>query len=166
MSRESVSIGQELGSGQFGKVYLASAVNLPGARTRSSSVRSSGRSVATTVAVKYLSGSVSASERVLFIKEALRMKDLDHPHIVRLLGVCFESEPAFIVLEYMEKGDLKHVLQGLGSTISIGVQFDMVRQVSCALSYLADAKYVHRDIAARNVLVDGNDLLKISDFGL
>ncbi len=39
-------------------------------------------------------------------------------------------------------------------------------QLSTALSYLESKKFVHRDIAARNVLVSAEDSVKLADFGL
>ena len=46
-----------------------------------------------------------------FIREGLRLKDLDHPNIIRLLGVHLNSQPHYIVLEFMSFGDLKAVLR-------------------------------------------------------
>lgn len=39
-------------------------------------------------------------------------------------------------------------------------------QLSTALAYLESKRFVHRDIAARNVLVSSNDCVKLGDFGL
>ncbi len=39
-------------------------------------------------------------------------------------------------------------------------------QLSTALSYLESKNFVHRDIAARNVLVSSHDCVKLADFGL
>jgi serine/threonine protein kinase len=93
------------------------------------------------------------------------MHTLSHPNIVRLLAVCLSSMPAFLVMEYMPRGDLKRVLSCMRNHTPEQLM-QMCLQVARALQYLHSAKYVHRDVAARNVLVDDDDSLKLSDFGL
>ena len=153
INREQVSIERELGEGQFGKVYEASAVGLPGS-TRT-----------TTVAIKFLN-TPDPAEQSSFVQEAVRMVPLTHDHIVRLLAVCFTSQPIFIVIEHMPKGDLKQFLIANKAHITADQQVGMCKQIASALEFLAELKYVHRDIAARNVLVDAADRVKLSDFGL
>jgi serine/threonine protein kinase len=161
IDRDNVVLVRELGEGQFGKVLEAQVTGLPGAENTS-----------VTAAVKFLNSGSNAADRALFAEEAVRMKPLEHEHVVALLGVCFSSEPAFIVLEYMPKGDLKNFLRNCRPTDEHGhllgpwLQIEMSRQICSGLSYLHEMNYVHRDIAARNVLIDGNDVLKISDFGM
>lgn len=41
-----------------------------------------------------------------FLKEAVLMSNFRHNHIIRLLGVCLDSDPQYIILELMEGGDL------------------------------------------------------------
>ena len=153
---------RELGEGQFGKVLQADAAGLPGHPANET----------VTVAVKFLTSGSSAADRTLFAEEAVRMKPLDHPHVVTLIGVCFTSEPAFIMLEFMPKGDLKNFLRNCrptdehGQLLNPWLQIEMSRQICSGISYLHEMNYVHRDIAARNVLIDANDVLKISDFGM
>ena len=59
-----------------------------------------------------------------FVREALRMKHLDHPHVMKLMGICWATEVKFIkddlsqmvsgpliVLPYTELGDLRGYLR-------------------------------------------------------
>ena len=96
------------------------------------------------------------------------MRNLSHANIVRLLCVCFTAQPSFIVLEYMPGGDLKGYLTEIRDQNRLPPTeiFRMILDVSCGLAYLSSMKYVHRDIAARNVLIGPNKELKISDFGM
>ena len=52
------------------------------------------------------------------------------------------------------------------SKLRLDVLIMYAYQLSTALSYLESKKFVHRDIAARNVLVSSEDSVKLADFGL
>jgi serine/threonine protein kinase len=61
------------------------------------------------VAVKTLKpGAMNAED---FLKEATLMKKLQHPHLVRLYAVCTDSQPYYIILEYMAKGSMLSYLR-------------------------------------------------------
>jgi serine/threonine protein kinase len=69
-------------------------------------------------------------------------------------------------MEHMSNGDLKGFLIKNKDTMVDGqrklnaaVLWQMCIEVSSAIEYLARIKFVHRDIAARNVLVDANECL-------
>ena len=81
-----------------------------------------------------------------FIEEARIMSKFDHPHIIRLIGVCTDRSPIFIVMELCEKGSLREYLQKNEN------YFDQqnlhliryVKQLASALSYLESQSFVHR----------------------
>ncbi|ROL50942.1 Protein-tyrosine kinase 2-beta [Anabarilius grahami] len=103
--------------------------------------------------------------REKFVGEAVIMKNLDHPHIVRLIGVI-EEDPVWIVMELCQHGELgKYLTKNLQSLTSVTlVLFSL--QICKALVYLQGMNMVHRDIAVRNVLVATPDSVKLGDFGL
>ena len=174
MNRENISLLDELGRGQFGTVMEGSAVNLP---------NSNGRT--TRVAVKFLKETITDNERKIFMKEAINASRLDHDNVLKLLAVCFDSEPCFLVFEFMSNGDLKtylrmcenfHQIRTMTSSTSLSSpdvpllttvhMLKFARDASCGLAYLSSLKFVHRDIAARNVLLDHNFVAKLGDFGM
>ena len=61
------------------------------------------------MAVKYLKASASESTRKKFEKEYRFMFKLNHPNVIRMLGICTEGKQPFIMMEYMKKGDLYQV---------------------------------------------------------
>ena len=63
------------------------------------------------VAVKTVNESASMRERVNFLQEASIMKAFDSYHIVRLLGIVSQGQPTLVVMELMERGDLKGFLR-------------------------------------------------------
>jgi serine/threonine protein kinase len=112
--------------------------------------------------------------------EARLHAQMEHPNLVRLFGAQEARQPLMLVLEYCEHGDLLNALRtrsGTPGNFSVEQRRDMIAQVSAALRYLHGKLVVHRDIAARNVLLassrDGaaavgpcGFVLKLSDLGL
>ncbi|XP_072027836.1 tyrosine-protein kinase SYK-like [Amphiura filiformis] len=99
------------------------------------------------------------------IKEAEIMAGLDHPHIVRMIGIC-EGAEMMLVLELAELGPLHKYLKK-HTDMSIRNVLELMLQVARGMQYLEEeANFVHRDLAARNVLLVDETFAKISDFGM
>lgn len=76
------------------------------------------------------------------------------------MGVCFEYLPWLIVLEFMQYKDLGIVLRQCANNslyLHSHEQIMLMAQVAEGLKYLASKRYIHRDIAARNVLLHHNN---------
>ncbi|XP_071953746.1 focal adhesion kinase 1-like isoform X3 [Antedon mediterranea] len=101
-----------------------------------------------------------------FLEEAYIMQQFDHPHIVKLIGICTDFQPNMIVMELAPLGQLRTYLQQNKLNLSLKTLILFAYQISTALSYLESKKFVHRDIATRNVLVVAEDNVKLGDFGL
>lgn len=93
------------------------------------------------------------------------MQQFDHQHIIKLIGICSES-PIWLVMELAKLGELRAYLQNNKHRLDLGCLLLYSFQLSTALSYLESKKFVHRDIAARNVLVSTHICVKLADFGL
>uniref|UniRef100_A0A8C2FKY6 non-specific protein-tyrosine kinase n=1 Tax=Cyprinus carpio TaxID=7962 RepID=A0A8C2FKY6_CYPCA len=147
ISRKDIVLGRILGEGFFGEVhdgiYKRERVN---------------------VAVKTCKD-CSADVKEKFMSEALIMKKLDHPHIVRLIGII-EEDPVWIVMELYQFGELGIYLMENKHKLSTVTMILYCLQISKALAYLEGVNMVHRDIAVRNVLVAKPDCVKLGDFGL
>ncbi|XP_063693086.1 protein-tyrosine kinase 2-beta-like isoform X3 [Bolinopsis microptera] len=152
---EDLKIFDAIGEGQFGTVFKGH-LNMPDC------------AVHTEVAVKTLKEESSVTDRDKFLAEAFTMKKFDHPHIITLLGVVQEDrKPPWIVMELAEHGELRGYLHRRGSVLTINTLLMFTEQVCNALDYLeCEHKVVHRDVAARNVLVFSDVVVKLADFGL
>lgn len=93
------------------------------------------------------------------------MVQLDHPNVVKLVGVVTVGEPLLVVLEYCEKGSLKSYLEN-NPDVSESQKIRFCKQISLGMEHIHEKNFVHRDLAARNVLLDALMRCRIADFGL
>uniref|UniRef100_A0A8C5U3Z3 Focal adhesion kinase 1 n=1 Tax=Malurus cyaneus samueli TaxID=2593467 RepID=A0A8C5U3Z3_9PASS len=151
IQRERIELGRCIGEGQFGDVHQG--------------VYMSPENPAMAVAIKTCKNCTSDSVREKFLQEALTMRQFDHPHIVKLIGVITEN-PVWIIMELCTLGELRSFLQVRKYSLDLASLILYAYQLSTALAYLESKRFVHRDIAARNVLVSTTDCVKLGDFGL
>ncbi|XP_040844489.1 focal adhesion kinase 1-like isoform X8 [Ochotona curzoniae] len=151
IQRDRIELGRCIGEGQFGDVHQGMYM--------------SPENPALAVAIKTCKNCSSDSVREKFLQEALTMRQFDHPHIVKLIGVITEN-PVWIIMELCTLGELRSFLQVRKYSLDLASLILYAYQLSTALAYLESKRFVHRDIAARNVLVSSNDCVKLGDFGL
>ncbi|XP_066282421.1 proto-oncogene tyrosine-protein kinase receptor Ret-like [Branchiostoma lanceolatum] len=95
-----------------------------------------------------------------------------HPNVVKLYGVVTKSEPQYILVEYASNEELRRYLWSLREQYKVTGNSKLLERlgfscdVASGLSELARLKIVHRDIAARNVVISDRKVAKIADFGL
>uniref|UniRef100_A0A674MAH0 Receptor protein-tyrosine kinase n=1 Tax=Takifugu rubripes TaxID=31033 RepID=A0A674MAH0_TAKRU len=141
-----------LGSGAFGTVYKG--IWVP-----------EGETVKIPVAIKILNEATGPKANVEFMDEALIMASMEHPHLVRLLGVCL-SPTIQLVTQLMPHGCLLDYVYEHKDNIGSQLLLNWCVQIAKGMMYLEERRLVHRDLAARNVLVKSPNHIKITDFGL
>eukprot|EP00029_Vermamoeba_vermiformis_P007378 TRINITY_DN317_c0_g1_i5.p1 TRINITY_DN317_c0_g1~~TRINITY_DN317_c0_g1_i5.p1 ORF type:complete len:642 (+),score=103.51 TRINITY_DN317_c0_g1_i5:55-1980(+) len=121
------------------------------------------------VAIKILKRNKARSEREIDMiereKKALVM--LNHPNIVKLLEIIENEEKqiTYLVFEYVSGGELFSYIVSHGKLTEL-VARKFVRQIVSALEYCHFNLIVHRDLKPENLLLDDEDNIKITDFGL
>jgi proto-oncogene tyrosine-protein kinase Met len=102
-----------------------------------------------------------------FLSEANRMKDFSHPNILSLIGVSWDpTRKAMVLLPYMKNGDLRSYISNEKNRPTVRQLIVWGIQVADGMEYLASLKFVHRDLATRNCMLDEELICRISDFGL
>jgi len=76
-----------------------------------------------------------------------------------------EEEKIYIVTEFMARGSLLSLLR-VSNELPMTRLVQMSIDICSGMRYLESQKIIHRDLSARNVLVDDHDNVKISDFGM
>ncbi|XP_036264836.1 tyrosine-protein kinase Fer isoform X2 [Pipistrellus kuhlii] len=148
LSHEDVTLGELLGKGNFGEVYKGILKDK------------------TAVAVKTCKEDVPQELKMKFLQEAKILKQYDHPNIVKLIGVCTQRQPIYIIMELIPGGDFLSYLRKKKDEIKPKQLVKFSLDAACGMAYLESKNCIHRDLAARNCLVSENNILKISDFGM
>jgi eukaryotic-like serine/threonine-protein kinase len=144
-------LGESLGSGGMGEVYLAHDGVLE-------------RDVALKVLRSQYAGDEEVAER--FRREARSAASLSHPNIVQVYDRGeVEDGTSYIAMEYVPGGTLKEQIGRRGpfgerETAAVGAQ------IADALAAAHERGVIHRDIKPQNVLVSASGDLKVTDFGI
>ncbi|VDO27680.1 Uncharacterized protein BM_BM10530 [Brugia malayi] len=118
------------------------------------------------VAIKVRKGRRLDRETVEQIcREARIMRRLEHPNVVRLYGIAISKEPIMLLMELLKDGSLDVFLVTKGSKLSTREKLYFCLDIASGLEFLHNNGVIHRDISARNCLVE-DMCVKISDFNL
>uniref|UniRef100_H2Z888 Receptor protein-tyrosine kinase n=1 Tax=Ciona savignyi TaxID=51511 RepID=H2Z888_CIOSA len=174
--REKLEVVEQLGEGQFGEVQLCKA-HCSLRKLAPAQFKFPGEpDEPVLVAVKVLRSDATTNAKEDFLKEVRVMGHMQDPNIVHLLAVCTSNEPYAMITEYMEYGDLNQYLQSRADKMANDptckeakineILIDMSVQIASGMRYLSSHKFVHRDLATRNCLVDSKHSIRIADFGM
>ncbi|XP_006868225.1 PREDICTED: serine/threonine-protein kinase LMTK3 [Chrysochloris asiatica] len=160
LSRQHLSYLQEIGNGWFGKVILGEIFS---------------DYTPAQVVVKELRASAGPLEQRKFISEAQPYRSLQHPNILQCLGLCVETLPFLLIMEFCQLGDLKRYLraqrppEGLSPELpprDLRTLQRMGLEIARGLAHLHSHNYVHSDLALRNCLLTSDLTVRIGDYGL
>ncbi|KAK9055583.1 hypothetical protein SSX86_026667 [Deinandra increscens subsp. villosa] len=120
------------------------------------------------VAVKLLNIDGGQGHRE-WLTEVVFLGQLRHPHLVKLIGYCFEDEHRLLVYEYMPRGSLENQLfRRFSVSVPWSTRMKIALGAAKGLAFLHEAKQpvIYRDFKASNILLDSDYTAKLSDFGL
>ena len=140
----------QLGKGGFAVVYLGEHIHLK-----------------TQAAIKVLHQVQLSNEEVeKFRQEAITIANLRHSHIIEVLdyGIQESTSTPFLVMEYAPGTMRQHYPRGTRLTPHNVLPY--LEQVASALKYAHKHKVIHRDVKPENMLLDKENRVKLSDFGI
>uniref|UniRef100_A0AAQ5Y8L3 Tyrosine-protein kinase n=1 Tax=Amphiprion ocellaris TaxID=80972 RepID=A0AAQ5Y8L3_AMPOC len=145
---------KQLGKGNFGSVEMCRYDPLQD-------------STGEVVAVKKLQHSTAEHLRD-FEREIDILKSLQHENIVKYKGVCYSAgrRNLRLIMEYLPFGSLRDYLIKHKDHFDSKKLLHYASQICKGMDYLATKRYIHRDLATRNILVESEMRVKIGDFGL
>jgi serine/threonine-protein kinase len=119
------------------------------------------------VALKILHPHHSSDEDFVqrFRKEARLVAQLSHPNIVTVIDRGDDGGRQFIVFEYVEGENLKEVVTREGP-LPLRRVLELALQIGRGLAFAHSQGLVHRDVKPQNVLMNGDDQAKVTDFGI
>jgi eukaryotic-like serine/threonine-protein kinase len=100
-----------------------------------------------------------------FRKEARLVAQLSHPNIVTVIDRGDDDGRQFIVFELIEGENLKEVVTREGP-LPLRRAVELALQVGHGLAFAHSHGLVHRDVKPQNVLMNGDDQAKVTDFGI
>jgi len=143
-------LGRLLGKGTFGKVHYARNLE-------------SNQSVAIKMMDKDKVLNVGLSEQIR--REITTMRLVAHKNIVELHEVMATRNKIYFVMEYVKGGELFDKIEKSGK-LTEAVAHKYFQQLISAVDYCHSQGVYHRDLKPENLLLDENENLKVSDFGL
>uniref|UniRef100_A0A8C2AM94 receptor protein-tyrosine kinase n=1 Tax=Cyprinus carpio TaxID=7962 RepID=A0A8C2AM94_CYPCA len=141
-----------LGSGVFGTVHKG--LWIP-----------EGDTVKIPVAIKTIQDRTGRQTFQEITDHMLAMGSLDHPYIVRLLGIC-PGPSLQLVTQLGPQGSLLEHIQQRRESLNPQRLLNWCVQIAKGMYYLEEQRMVHRNLAARNILLKSDFMVQIADYGI
>ena len=120
-----------------------------------------------TVAIKILRRDVEEDDAFVrrFEREAQASAAVSSGNVVNVYDVGQEDGWLYLVMQYVDGEDLKHLIARMGSLPAREAR-DIARQILTGLAAIHRAGVLHRDIKPQNVLIDHDGVARVTDFGI
>lgn len=100
-----------------------------------------------------------------FLQEGELGRSLRHPNVVPTLEVCSQGREHYLVLEFVEGGNLRDFIR-IRKKIAAAEASRLIADTAAGLQYAFDRGISHRDLKLTNVLISSRGQAKLVDFGL
>ncbi|CAK9441474.1 uncharacterized protein LODBEIA_P53420 [Lodderomyces beijingensis] len=163
-------LGRTLGRGSTGRVRLAKNVETGQLAAVKIVPKSNFKKLENPKYKRYsneLEGDDEATQRLPYgiEREIIIMKLISHPNIMGLYDVWENKNDLYLILEYIEGGELFDYLIKKGR-LHESEAINYFKQIINGINYLHQFNICHRDLKPENLLLDFNKNIKIADFGM
>ncbi|XP_019741589.1 LIM domain kinase 1a isoform X1 [Hippocampus comes] len=101
-----------------------------------------------------------------FLKEVKVMRCLDHPNVLKFIGVLYKDKRLNFIAEYIKGGTLREIIKKMDSNYPWNQRVGFAKDITAGMSYLHSMNIIHRDLNSHNCLVRENNTVVVADFGL
>lgn len=153
LCKDDFKIMEELGRGSFGVVYKA---------------KYRGDSLFYVLKAIPLS-TLTPSKQKEALQEVTMLRKVDHPHIVRYYASFIEDNTLYILMEYVDGGDLHKAIRAQRDRHRLFSEtklWKIAYELTLAVQYLHSCRVIHRDIKPLNVLLTKEGRVKLGDLGV
>lgn len=126
------------------------------------------------VTVKMLSPQENDREKKMFDEDIEMLSSISHLNVVGLFAICTKNPPECLLLDAGMPGDLLTYIQekklGIAPHIATEAETkELLRisdEISLGMAYLASERFIHKDLALRNCIINFDGVVKVAHFGL
>ncbi|XP_076836326.1 LIM domain kinase 1 [Brachyhypopomus gauderio] len=101
-----------------------------------------------------------------FLKEVKVMRCLDHPNVLKFIGILYKDQRINFISEYVTGGTLRETIQKMGNNYPWRLRVSYAKDISAGMAYLHSMNVIHRDLNSHNCFVRENQSVVVADFGL
>ncbi|KAM6965238.1 LIM domain kinase 2 [Aplochiton taeniatus] len=100
-----------------------------------------------------------------FLKEVKVMRSLEHPHVLKFIGVLYKDKRLNLITEFIEGGTLKDFIRDM-DPFPWEQRVSFAKSIASGMAYLHSMSIIHRDLNSHNCLVKLDNTVVVADFGL
>uniref|UniRef100_A0A6Q2XE43 non-specific serine/threonine protein kinase n=1 Tax=Esox lucius TaxID=8010 RepID=A0A6Q2XE43_ESOLU len=100
-----------------------------------------------------------------FLKEVKVMRCLNHPNVLRFIGLLYKDNRLNFISEFVKGGTLRETIKKM-SDFSWRLRVSYAKDIAAGMAYLHSMNVIHRDLNSENCLVRENQSVVVADFGL
>uniref|UniRef100_A0AAR2J4J0 LIM domain kinase 2 n=1 Tax=Pygocentrus nattereri TaxID=42514 RepID=A0AAR2J4J0_PYGNA len=100
-----------------------------------------------------------------FLKEVKVMRSLDHPNVLKFIGVLYKDKRLNLITEFIEGGTLKDFIRDM-DPFPWRQRVSFAKGIASGMAYLHSMSIIHRDLNSHNCLVKLDNTVVVADFGL
>uniref|UniRef100_A0A3Q4G409 non-specific serine/threonine protein kinase n=1 Tax=Neolamprologus brichardi TaxID=32507 RepID=A0A3Q4G409_NEOBR len=101
-----------------------------------------------------------------FLKEVKVMRCLDHPNVLKFIGLFYKDKRIHFVSEYIQGGTLRETIIKMDKDFPWKIRVGYAKDIAAGMAYLHSMNVIHRDLNSYNCLVRENQSVVVADFGL